>query len=179
MSSRGSERVVGIDLGTTNSAVAIVGDTGKAEIITSAEGNRLVPSVVYFGPDGPIVGEAAKALQEAGDQNIAAFFKRYIGDPGFGLTFGSKLYTAVDLSSLVLSKLKEDAVLFFCGSVDRRREEPSLLIEKVFTRDEALSKLTRCVRIVLEPNSDEKALKDGLSELQEVVRLAHLFVKTL
>jgi len=55
-----SELVIGIDLGTTNSAVAFVGDTGGPEILLSAEGSRLVPSVVYFGAEGHIVEDTAK-----------------------------------------------------------------------------------------------------------------------
>ena len=100
---------VGIDLGTTNSVIAMVGESGLPEIIESSQGGRLVPSVVYFSPDGPIVGEEAKAIQGAGEEAIASFFKRSMGNKDYPVTFGSSSYTAVDLSALILGKLKKDA----------------------------------------------------------------------
>ncbi|MCI0441057.1 MAG: Hsp70 family protein, partial [Chloroflexi bacterium] len=109
MANQKSGVVVGIDLGTTNSAIAFVPESGRPEIIPSAEGHRLVPSVIYFGPSGPVVGEHAKSWQAAGEENTAAFFKRYMGDSSYALTFGEKTYDAVALSSLVLEKLKKDA----------------------------------------------------------------------
>lgn len=100
---------VGIDLGTTYSVVAYVGPDGQPHVIANEFGNNTTPSVVYLGPDGPIVGEEAKNRQAAGDEEIAAYFKREMGDPTFELEFGGSVYTPVDLSALVLSALKEQA----------------------------------------------------------------------
>ncbi len=65
--------------------------------------------------------------------------------------------------------LEEDAVLFFRGQIDRRREEPNLLIASVYTREQAVSKLTERVRIVLEPDGDDEVLQQELDELREVL----------
>jgi molecular chaperone DnaK len=100
---------VGIDLGTTYSVIAHVGSDGQPRVIANEFGNNTTPSVVYLGPGGPIVGEEAKNRQAAGAQEVAAFFKREMGDPTFELEFGGRAYTPVDLSALVLRSLKEQA----------------------------------------------------------------------
>lgn len=111
--------ILGIDLGTTNSLMAMVGESGLPEIIKSPEGGALVPSVVYFGPDGPIVGEEAKAMQAGGEEAVASFFKRSIGNREFEVTFGSNSYSAIDLSALVLQKLKTDAEAYLGQEVSQ------------------------------------------------------------
>ncbi len=101
---------IGIDLGTTFSAAARVNPaTGKPEIIPNAEGESLTPSVVWFGTDPPTVGRDAKAQQKAGASDVASFFKRGMGDPYFVMEQNGRSYTPVDLSALVLGKLKADS----------------------------------------------------------------------
>jgi len=102
-------RHVGIDLGTTFSAIATIGQSGNPEIIKNAEGELLTPSVVYIGDSEIIVGKEAKQLQASGEERVASFFKRVMGNPNWVFSSGDKLYTAVDLSSFVLKKLKDDA----------------------------------------------------------------------
>lgn len=99
---------IGIDLGTTFSAAARIGDDGRPVIITNAEGEKITPSVIWFGSDPPTVGRLAKDEQRAGATEIAAFFKRAMGDPNYRLTFGGRDYDPVDLSTLVLRKIKAD-----------------------------------------------------------------------
>lgn len=103
---------VGIDLGTTYSVVAFVNAQGKAEVIPNEQGNRVTPSVIYFGDGHPIVGDVAKEHQETGAIEIASFFKRCMDDPYFLLTFHGINYTAIDLSALVLGYLKQQAEHF-------------------------------------------------------------------
>ncbi|MBA3532713.1 MAG: Hsp70 family protein [Ardenticatenales bacterium] len=100
---------VGIDLGTTFSAVAFINREGNPEIIPTDYGRTVTPSVVYLGKGGPIVGEEAKERQALGEVEIASFFKRSMGDSQFELFFQGKSYTPVDLSALVLQHLKQVA----------------------------------------------------------------------
>lgn len=100
---------VGIDLGTTFSVVAYINKDGKPETIRNEYGNAINPSVVYLGPDGPLVGEEAKEKQSLGEEAIASFFKRSMGDPHFELVFFGKSFSPVDLSALVINKLKQIA----------------------------------------------------------------------
>lgn len=101
--------VVGIDLGTTYSVVAHIGRDGRPHVLKNEYGSPTTPSVVYFGLDGTIVGEEAKSRQSIEPDNVAAFFKREMGDSSFSLTFNGCAYTPVDLSALVLANLKQTA----------------------------------------------------------------------
>ncbi|MCP4700559.1 MAG: Hsp70 family protein, partial [Gammaproteobacteria bacterium] len=68
-----------------------------------------IPSVVYFGGGEPIAGNEAKEMQALGEADVAAFFKRSMGEAGFALHFDGRDYTPVDLSAIVLRKLKANA----------------------------------------------------------------------
>ena len=105
------ETTIGIDLGTTFSAISTVDEHGRAVILKNANGETLTPSVIYFGEDTPIIGSEAKEMQEFGEDNVAAFYKRNMGDPYFLLHFKGKDYNAEELSSIFLKKLKADAEL--------------------------------------------------------------------
>ena len=99
------EAFVGIDLGTTFSVVAWINPAGQPEVIADDAGNVLAPSVIYFGPDGPVVGTEAKELQAAGERDVASFFKRLMGDRNYQAEYGGTSYSPVGLSSLVLKHL--------------------------------------------------------------------------
>lgn len=102
--------IIGIDLGTTYSAVATIGSNGHPYILKNQNGGELTPSVIYFDPDGTIlVGADAKDKLQEGEENIAMFFKRNMGNPDFRFYAGDKEYTATDLSAILLRKLKTDA----------------------------------------------------------------------
>lgn len=104
------ETIIGIDLGTTFSAISSVDEYGKPYILENSEGKKLTPSVIYFDTNGNIlIGEEAKEMQGLGEENVAAFFKRNMGENTFSLNFNGRSYTAKDLSALVLQKLKKDA----------------------------------------------------------------------
>ena len=100
---------IGIDLGTTNSVVATIGASGRPEVVRNAEGKFLTPSVIYFGDGEPLVGEEAKRMQGVGEDSIASFFKRHMGERDFEFQAGGKKYSPTELSALVLRKLKADA----------------------------------------------------------------------
>ncbi len=102
---------VGIDLGTTFSVVARIDlDTGKPMAIKNSFGSAITPSVLCFEQNGNILfGEDAKNMQMVGDTNTNAFFKRSMGNERFSVDFWGKSYSATDLSSILLKKLKEEA----------------------------------------------------------------------
>jgi len=106
-------RAVGIDLGTTNSVVAVL-EGGEPTVIANAEGGRTTPSVVAFAKNGDVlVGEVAKRQAVTNVERTARSVKRYMGDaqwrfPGQGSVDGTR-YTAQELSARVLQKLRRDA----------------------------------------------------------------------
>lgn len=104
--------VVGIDLGTTYSVVAHLDNDGNPEVIPDEAGDLLMPSVLSFAEDPPLVGTPAKSAQADGETEIAATFKRHMGDPGFVLSFGGEDFDATALSAFVLAKLKAQAAAF-------------------------------------------------------------------
>jgi len=106
-------RAVGIDLGTTNSVVAVL-EGGEATVVANAEGARTTPSVVAFAKNGEVlVGEVAKRQAVTNVERTARSVKRYMGDanwrfPEKGSVDGTR-YRAQELSARVLQKLKRDA----------------------------------------------------------------------
>ena len=104
-------KVVGIDLGTTFSAVAHVDEHGQPEIIPNAESDRMTPSVVMFEEALVTVGKIAKQNARAVPEQIVEFAKREMGKSKetFFRTFDDKNYSPEELSALVLTKLKQDA----------------------------------------------------------------------
>jgi molecular chaperone DnaK (HSP70)/uncharacterized protein YegL len=104
-----SNRAVGIDLGTTYSAIAAVNKHGVPEILANTEGDRITPSVILFDGDDIVVGNYAKQAAIAYPDQVVDFVKRYMGDPDYGFAYGNEVYTPERLSSFILSKLKHDA----------------------------------------------------------------------
>ncbi|MFQ5831656.1 MAG: molecular chaperone DnaK [Candidatus Thorarchaeota archaeon] len=111
-------KVVGIDLGTTNSGIAyMVG--GKPTIITSAEGGRLTPSVVGITPKGEIVvGELAKRQAVSMPKRTVRSIKRKMGQD-YKVKIGDKEYTPQEISAMILTKLKKDAEAFLGEEIVR------------------------------------------------------------
>src|SRR4051794_27222839 len=104
-------KVVGIDLGTTFCAIAHIDLYGKPQIIPNVESERLTPSVVLFDGPSVIVGSLAKNNSVAEAEKIVDFVKREMGKPKeqFSREFNGKVYSAEELSALILRKLKADA----------------------------------------------------------------------
>jgi molecular chaperone DnaK len=106
-----STRAVGIDLGTTFSAIAHVNRHGVPEILANGEGLRITPSVVLFDNDEIIVGSYAKQAAAAYPEQVVEFVKRHIGDSDYRFQYRDREYTAEEISSYTLRKLKHDAEL--------------------------------------------------------------------
>ncbi|KRM72747.1 molecular chaperone DnaK [Lacticaseibacillus brantae] len=98
-------KIIGIDLGTTNSAVAVL-EGGEPKIITNPEGNRTTPSVVAF-KDGEIqVGEVAKRQAITNPDTISSI-KRHMGEAGYTVKVGDKEYTPQEISGMILQYIKK------------------------------------------------------------------------
>jgi len=102
-------RAVGIDLGTTNSVVAVL-TGGEPEVIANAEGSRTTPSVVAFAKNGEVlVGEVAKRQAVTNVDRTIRSVKRHMGEESWNVDIDGKKYTAQEISARVLQKLKRDA----------------------------------------------------------------------
>jgi molecular chaperone DnaK len=102
-------RAVGIDLGTTNSVVAVL-TGGEPEVIANAEGARTTPSVVAFAKNGEVlVGEVAKRQAVTNVDRTIRSVKRHIGEGNWSVDIDGKPYTPQEISARVLQKLKRDA----------------------------------------------------------------------
>ena len=101
-------KVIGIDLGTTNSCVAVL-EGGEPTVITNAEGSRTTPSVVAFTNKGErLVGETAKRQAITNPDRTIASIKRHMGE-AYTVDIDGKAYTPQDISAMILAKLKADA----------------------------------------------------------------------
>ena len=100
-------KAVGIDLGTTNSVVAIL-EGGEPTVIANAEGNRTTPSIVAFKSDDVLVGELAKRQAITNPDNTVRSIKRKVGS-NWKQSFEDKEYTPQEISARILQKLKKDA----------------------------------------------------------------------
>jgi len=116
------EKIIGIDLGTTNSCVAVL-EGGTPEVITNAEGERITPSVVGFVDSGErLVGRLAKRQAITNPTNTIASIKREMGtDHRVKITAGGDIeeYSPEQISAMVLQKLKQDAEAHLGGKVTK------------------------------------------------------------
>ena len=101
-------KTIGIDLGTTNSCVAVM-ENGEPVVIANAEGSRTTPSVVGFQKDGErLVGQVAKRQAVSNPDRTVASIKRHMGSD-YKVSIDDKKYTPQEISAMVLTKLKKDA----------------------------------------------------------------------
>jgi molecular chaperone DnaK len=111
--------IAGIDLGTTFSELAILNTIGKPEIVPNADGERMTPSVIFFDEDNPElirVGVEAMNSRYLNAQRAVRWIKRNIGDTKYHKTIDGRDWTPVELSSLILKKLKQDCSAQ-CGEI--------------------------------------------------------------
>ena len=109
-------KVIGIDLGTTNSCVAVM-EGGEAVVIPNAEGNRTTPSVVAFAKNGErMVGQVAKRQAITNPDRTISSIKREMGSD-FKVTIDDKKYTPQEISAMILQKLKSDAEAYLGTTV--------------------------------------------------------------
>ena len=101
-------KVIGIDLGTTNSCVAVI-EGGEPVVIANAEGARTTPSVVAFGKTGErMVGQVAKRQAITNPERTISSIKRHMGS-NYTVTIDDKKFTPQEISAMILQKLKRDA----------------------------------------------------------------------
>jgi len=113
-----SNKILGIDLGTTNSAFAVM-EGGDPEIIVNSEGERTTPSVVSFSDGERLVGKPAKnqAVQNP-DQTVQSI-KRHMGDDDYTVTLDGEEYTPEQVSAMILQKIKRDAEEYLGDEVEK------------------------------------------------------------
>ncbi len=160
-------RAVGIDLGTTNSALAVL-EGGEPTIIVNAEGARTTPSVVAFSKSGEVlVGEIAKRQAVTNVDRTIASVKRHMGTD-WKKQVDDKSYTAQEISARILSKLKHDAEAYLGGEVtDAVITVPAYFndAERQATKDAGQIAGLNVLRIINEPTA--AALAYGLDKGKE------------
>ena len=109
-------KIIGIDLGTTNSCVAVM-EGGEPVVIPNAEGNRTTPSVVAFSKTGErMVGQVAKRQAVTNHERTISSIKRHMGSD-YRVDIDGKKYTPQEISAMILQKLKADAEAYLGGTV--------------------------------------------------------------
>ena len=109
-------KTIGIDLGTTNSCVAVM-ENGEPVVIANAEGSRTTPSVVAFQKNGErLVGQVAKRQAVSNAERTVSSIKRHMGSD-YKVNIDGKGYTPQEISAMILSKLKKDAEAYLGGTV--------------------------------------------------------------
>ena len=110
-------KVIGIDLGTTNSVVSVM-EGGEPTVITNPEGSRLTPSVVGFSKTGErLVGQLAKRQAVSNPDRTFASIKRHMGEKDYKISVDDKDYTPPEISAMILQKLKADAEAYLGETV--------------------------------------------------------------
>jgi molecular chaperone DnaK len=150
-------RIVGIDLGTTYSAVAVVNRHGQPELLPNREGEYLTASVVFFDGEAPVVGTAAKNLAIVEPENVVQFVKRHMGESSWKfITEAGSEYSAEEISAIILRRLADDAAAALGEPIDRAViTVPAYFkdAERQATRDAGKMAGLDVVRIVNEPTA--------------------------
>ena len=160
-------KIIGIDLGTTNSCVAVL-EGGEPVVIANAEGNRTTPSVVAFSKTGErMVGQVAKRQAVTNADRTVASIKRHMGE-NYHVTIDGKNFTPQEISAMVLAKLKADAEAYLGQTVT----EAVITVPAYFsdsqrqaTKDAGKIAGLEVKRIINEPTA--AALAYGLDKEQE------------
>src|ERR1700680_380448 len=163
-------KAIGIDLGTTFSAIAHIDAYGKPQIIPNPETERITPSVIFFDGSNVIVGTVAKNNAVAEPEKIVDFVKREIGKPKdqFHREFNGKVYSAEELSALIIRKLKADAEKY----LDQKVTDAVITVPAYFNDAERTATITagqlagfNVLQLINEPTA--AALAYGLDKLDE------------
>ncbi|TQL69077.1 molecular chaperone DnaK [Nocardioides albertanoniae] len=172
-------RAIGIDLGTTFSATAVLESTGEPVILPSADGDATTPSVVLFqdfgSGDEPLVGAMAKHQAATAPLDVVQFVKRHMGDPHWRFdSSAGETYTAEEVSAIILKRLKQDAEL----ALDTDVTDAVITVPAYF--DDARRTATRqagkiaglnVLRVLNEPTA--AALAYGLDETRDATVLVY------
>ena len=163
-------KAIGIDLGTTFCAVSHIDAYGKPQIIPNAENERITPSVILFDGTKVVVGTLAKNNSVAEAERIVDFVKREMGKPKdqFNREIGGNIYSAEELSALILRKLKTDAEKY----LEQPVTDAVITVPAYFNDAERTSTITagqlaglNVLQLVNEPTA--AALAYGLDKINE------------
>jgi hypothetical protein len=165
-----NRKAIGIDLGTTFCAVAHIDAYGKPQIIPNTENERITPSVILFDGTNAVVGTIAKQNVVAEPDKIVDFVKLEIGKSKsqFSRTFAGKVYSAEELSAIILRKLKGDAEKYLGETVtDAVITVPAYFNDAERTATLVAGQLAglKVLQIINEPTS--AALAYGLDKLDQ------------
>ena len=162
-------KVIGIDLGTTNSVVAVM-EGGEPVVISNAEGSRLTPSVVGFSKNGErLVGQLAKRQAVSNPDRTVVSIKRHMGEGNYKVNIDGKSYTPQEISAMILQKLKTDAEAYLGETVtDAVITCPAYFTDsqRQATKDAGTIAGLNVLRIINEPTASSLAygldkIKDG------------------
>ncbi|MBT3219379.1 MAG: Hsp70 family protein [Proteobacteria bacterium] len=163
---------VGIDLGTTFSAIAFVNQHGVPEIIANAEGDRITPSVILFEDDDIIVGNYAKQAAVVFPEQVVEFVKRHMGSSEFSFSYRGQRYSPEQLSSYILAKLKHDAEL----RLGHRVDQAVITVPAYFNDHERRATMKagemaglQVLKLINEPTA--AAFAYGLANMEENIRV--------
>jgi len=168
-----SEKVIGIDLGTTNSCMAIM-EGGRPTVIPNAEGGRTTPSVVAFTKDGErLVGSAAKRQAITNPERTIQSIKRKMGTSE-KVTIGDKSYSPQEISAMILQKLKVDAEQYLGEKITKAViTVPAYFndAQRQATKDAGKIAGLEVLRIINEPTAS--ALAYGIDREEEATVLVY------
>jgi molecular chaperone DnaK len=160
-------KVIGIDLGTTNSVVAVM-EGGEPVVIPNAEGSRLTPSVVGFSKNGErLVGQLAKRQAVSNPDRTIVSIKRHMGSD-YKVTIDGKAYTPQEISAMILQKLKVDAEAYLGEKVTEAVITcPAYFTDsqRQATKDAGAIAGLKVLRIINEPTAS--ALAYGLDKIKD------------
>ncbi|WP_297039567.1 molecular chaperone DnaK [uncultured Dialister sp.] len=160
-------KVIGIDLGTTNSVVAVM-EGGEPVVIPNAEGSRLTPSVVGFSKNGErLVGQLAKRQAVSNPDRTVVSIKRHMGSD-YKVTIDGKAYTPQEISAMILQKLKVDAEAYLGEKVTEAVITcPAYFTDsqRQATKDAGAIAGLKVLRIINEPTAS--ALAYGLDKIKD------------
>lgn len=166
-------KVIGIDLGTTNSCVAVM-EGGEAVVIPNAEGARTTPSVVGFSKTGErLLGQVAKRQAVSNPDRTVSSIKRHMGTD-YKVAIDDKNYTPQEISAMILQKLKADAEAYLGGKVDKAViTVPAYFSDsqRQATKDAGKIAGLEVLRIINEPTA--AALAYGLDKEEEQTILVY------
>ena len=160
-------KVIGIDLGTTNSVVAVM-EGGEPVVIPNAEGSRMTPSVVGFSKNGErLVGQLAKRQAVSNPDRTVVSIKRHMGSD-YKVTIDDKSYTPQEISAMILQKLKVDAEAYLGEKVTEAVITcPAYFTDsqRQATKDAGAIAGLKVLRIINEPTAS--ALAYGLDKIKD------------
>ncbi|WP_088188532.1 molecular chaperone DnaK [Desulfosporosinus sp. FKA] len=166
-------KVIGIDLGTTNSCVSVM-EGGEAVVIPNAEGNRTTPSVVGFSKTGErLVGQVAKRQSVSNPEKTVISIKRHMGSD-YKVKIDDKPYSPQEISAMILQKLKTDAEAYLGQTVDKAViTVPAYFTDaqRQATKDAGSIAGLEVLRIINEPTA--AALAYGLDKEQDQTVLVY------